>query len=219
MNSAVQENTKVWEGLYSQGKNLLVYPNDSFVRLSYGLLNLKDHPRILDYGCGGGANLLHLARRGFTMSGAEVSPSAIDACKARCVQEGINADFKLITENQLPYPDGAFDAVVAWQVLYYNTWDTFFKAIREIERVLRPGGVFIGTMAQPGDVSHLNSKPLGNGEYISEVSGQEGARLLIVEQEDLQKCFPNRSITVGEFNYLFGQLKSRHFIITYTKPE
>ena len=36
--SSVQSNSKVWEDIYSQGKGILSYPNESMVRLTYGLL-------------------------------------------------------------------------------------------------------------------------------------------------------------------------------------
>jgi len=217
--NVVHGNSKVWEDIYSQGKGMLSYPNESLVRLTYGLLKPESHKQVLDYGFGAAANLIHLARRGFTMTGVEVSPSANEIAKKRCDQENIQADLYLVAGVKLPFEDGRFDVVIAWQVLYYNNWESFFSAMQEIERVLRPRGIFIGTMAGVGDVSHQMGEPLGNCEYISGVPGQEGARLLIVEKNDLQRCFPNRSITVGEFYYQFDSAQSKHFIVTYQKPE
>jgi len=216
--SAVQNNSKVWEGIYSQGKGMLVYPNESMVRLTYGLLKPESHKRILDYGFGTAANLIHLARRGFSMAGVEVSASALEIAQQRCAQENIHADIRLFAGGQLPFEDGSFDVVMAWQVLYYNSWESFHSAMGEIERVLRPGGIFIGTLAGVGDVSHQMSKPLGDCEYISGVLGQEGAHLLIVDKDDLPRCFPQRQIRVGEFYYQFDAPPSRHFIVTYQKP-
>lgn len=88
----------------------------------------------------------------------------------------------------------------------------------EIERVLRPGGVFIGTMTAVGDISHQLGKQIGDCEYISGAPGQEGAHQLIVDKNDLQRCFPNRLITVGEFFYKYGDAQSRHLIVSYQKP-
>lgn len=217
--NAVQSNSKVWEDIYSQGKGMLSYPNESLVRLTYGLLRPELHKQVLDYGFGAAANLIHLARRGFAMTGVEVSPSANVIAKKRCAQENIQADLQLFAGGKLPFEDASFDAVIAWQVLYYNNWESFFSSVREIERVLRPRGIFIGTMAGVGDVSHQMGKPLGDCEYISGVLGQEGAHLLIVDKNDLQRCFPDRSLTTGEFYYQFGESMSRHFIVTYQKPE
>ena len=216
--SAVQSNSKVWEDIYSQGKGVLSYPSEPLVRLTYGLLNPQQHKKVLDYGFGAAANLIHLARRGFAMTGVEVSPSALQIAKTRCAQDNVQADLRLLDGGKLPFDNDSFDAVIAWQVLYYNNWQSLYSAMLEIERVLRPGGLFIGTMAGTNDVSHQMGKPLGDCEYISGVPGQEGAHLLIVEKHELQRCFPNRSITVGEFYYQFGDAISRHFIASYQKP-
>lgn len=214
----MDENSRVWESLYSAGKNILVYPNESFVRMTYGLLDVQTHPRVLDYGFGAGANLLHLGRRGFKMSGIEVSKSAVAIGQKRCKQEGIDAELILSTEPTIPFGDNQFDVVVAWQVLYYNDWKSLAFAVQEIERVLRPGGIFIGTMAQEGDTSHTNSNSLGDCEYVSNVQGQEGARLLIIQESNLTRCFPGRDLRVGQFNYSFNGVESRHFIIVYQLP-
>ena len=148
--SAVQTNSKVWEDIYSQGKGVLSYPNESLVRLTYGLLKPEMHKKVLDYGFGAAANLVHLARRGFAMTGVEVSVSAIEIAKKHCAQENIQADIQLYAGGRLPFENDCFDAVIAWQVLYYNNWESFFLAVQEIERVLRPGGIFVMTMAGGG---------------------------------------------------------------------
>lgn len=218
MNS-VQSNSKVWEDIYSQGKGILSYPNESMVRLTYSLLVPQLHKQILDYGFGSANNLIHLARRGFAMTGVEVSPSALEIAKNRSVDAGVKADLRLIEGGGLPFDQDSFDAVIAWQVLYYNNWTGLHAAILEIERVLRPGGVFIGTMAGVGDISHKLGKALGDCEYISGAPGQEGAHLIILDKHELQRCFPDREITVGEFYYQYGEAQSRHFIISYRKPE
>jgi SAM-dependent methyltransferase len=214
----VRVNAGIWENLYGQGKGLLQYPSESLVRLSYGLLDPQVHAQVLDYGFGAAANLIHLACRGFRMSGVEVSASAVEIAAKRCAAVGVQADLRWSEGGKLPFPDAQFDAVLAWQVLYYNTWGTLRAAVQEIERVLRPGGRFVGTMAGTGDVSHVHATALGDCEYISTVPGQEDARLLIVDKADLPRCFSDRNISVGEFQYQFGKVRSRHFIVTYERP-
>lgn len=98
----IQDNSKVWEDLYSQGKNVLTYPSEQMVRLTYGLLNTQAHKKILDYGFGAAANLIHLARRGFEMTGVEVSQSAVEIAKKRCIQDSVQADLLLFSGGRLP---------------------------------------------------------------------------------------------------------------------
>lgn len=211
-------NTEVWKNLYAQGKNDLRYPNDVLVRMIARILNPKIHHNVLDFGFGTGANLIHLAREGFSVHGIEISPHAIDKTAKRLEKEGLCAELKLLdTTSHLPYSDGFFDAIIAWQVLNYNNWESITTVIIELDRIMKSGGIFIGTMVAPGDISHVHSEPLGDGIYRSKVPSQEGCIVLIPEKEMLPRVFPNRNIETGEFYYSYGGITSRHFIVNYQK--
>jgi SAM-dependent methyltransferase len=214
----ISVNSFIWEELYKQGKSNLSYPNSFLVSLSHHLLDPVQHRKVLDYGFGAGANLIFFARRGFAVSGAEVSKSALDIVRKKLSDEKLEADLRIITKDHIPFDDNSFDAVIAWQVLYYNTWETLNRAVTEINRVLRQGGTFIGTMAAPGDVSQLNSRPLGNSLYESNVPGQERAIILIVDKDQLPKCFPNKILKIGSFSQSFeGIPTSNHWVLSYGK--
>ena len=58
-----QSNHKVWRSLYAQGKADLRYPSEAFVRLSHRLLGPDRPGRVLDFGFGTGANLVHTVAR------------------------------------------------------------------------------------------------------------------------------------------------------------
>lgn len=88
--------------------------------------------RILDVGCGTGANLELLDRFG-QAEGVDVSEEALSFCRARGlkrVQRG--------RAEQLPYEDESFDLVTALDVVEHL--DDDLAALREMRRVLRPGG-------------------------------------------------------------------------------
>ncbi|REE84506.1 methyltransferase family protein [Paenibacillus taihuensis] len=214
-----ETNIDIWESIYKTNQNILGYPDDVLIRVGHHTLKNGECRAVLDYGFGTGSNLIHFIDRGFEVSGVEVSESAIRYLQARLVERGSEADLRSVKEGKLPFENQRFDAVVAWQVLYYNTWQTLSDAIREIERVLRPGGIFIGTMAAPGDFSHINSVPKGDSTYESIVPNQLGATILIVEKEQLARCFPDRELDIGSFGFEFGTRVSRHWIVTYRKPE
>lgn len=182
------------------------------------ILNPEVHRHILDFGFGTGANLIHLARAGFSVYGGEISNHAIEQTRTRLDKEGLSAELKLLDPNShLPYRDDFFDAVIAWQVLYYNNWETIKTAVVELERVMRSGGIFIGTMAAPGDISQVLAEPLGDGVYRSRVPSQEGCIVLIPELEMLQRIFPGRILDIGEFSFRYGEVVARHWIISFKK--
>jgi SAM-dependent methyltransferase len=112
-----------------------------------------ERPQILDVGCGTGANLIMLAEFG-EASGLDVSEDAL----AFCVKRGLD-QVKLGAAEELPYRDGAFDLVTALDVIEHLDDDV--AALKEIHRVLRPGGyvllfvpAFMALWGVQDDVSH-----------------------------------------------------------------
>ncbi len=216
MEKIVDINSKVWRNLYSQGKNDLLVPNDVFVRCARRYLNLSAPGKVLEYGFGTGANLIYLAQLGFEMAGVEISEHAVAKTQQRLQEKGVSANLELLAADEpLPYETNTFDAVVAWQVLCYNDWESWHRAVKEIKRVLKSGGIFIGATAAPGDVSHQQAKCLGNSIYESNVEDQEGCILLIPKAEELPKCFPDERLIVGEFSYTIETTKARHWTMVF----
>ena len=217
MSDVIQVNTSIWETLYSNNRSVMSYPNDPFVRISYRLLSTEKHKKVLEIGFGSGTDMLHLLKRGFDCSGVEVSLSAIQMTQKRIQDAGYQADLRLLENGNIPFEDDQFDAVVAWQVLYYNDWESFWQIEKEIHRVLKPGGIFMGTMPSEGDISQINSTSLGNCIYESSVPGQEGAKLLIVGRDKLSECFPGQDLRIGKYTIEFESLVGQHWVVVYEK--
>jgi SAM-dependent methyltransferase len=90
------------------------------------------NPRILDVGCGTGANLKVLAAYG-RAEGVDISPQAVDFCRER----GLDS-VKLGAIEELPYDDDSFELVTALDVVEHLDDDV--AGLREMRRVLRPDG-------------------------------------------------------------------------------
>jgi ubiquinone/menaquinone biosynthesis C-methylase UbiE len=89
-------------------------------------------PRILDVGCGTGANLFLLSKYG-EVEGVDVSPDALNFCRERGFQH-----LRLGEAEKLPYEDESFDLVTAFDVVEHLDDDV--AGLREFSRVLRKGG-------------------------------------------------------------------------------
>ena len=89
-------------------------------------------PRILDVGCGTGANLLMLSKYG-DAEGVDVSADALAFCRERGLDK-----VRLGAGEELPYEAGTFDLVTAFDVVEHM--DDDLAGLREMRRVLRPGG-------------------------------------------------------------------------------
>ena len=98
--------------------------------------------RVLVPGCGFGADLIRLRRLGAEVSGFDISTEVIDIAARRAERLGVRGiDFRVMTAERLDYPDDSFDAVVFVDVCHHVDIPA---AMREVRRVLRPGGQVFG---------------------------------------------------------------------------
>ena len=101
------------------------------------LAGIRPGQRVLDVGCGPGALTAELAGRIGAGAVSAVEPSASFAAAARERLPGV--DIRLSAAEQLPFPDGSFDAAMAQLVVHFMADPV--AGLREMGRVTRPGGV------------------------------------------------------------------------------
>lgn len=137
-----------WDDKFSSGE-WGKYPPEELVRFMgrhYKKVN-RAEVRVLEVGCGPGANLWFLHREGYRVSGIDGSPSATLQAKERIEKEnkGLNInppDLKTGNFSSLPWEDGCFDVVIDIFSIYANPIAVIEKTLSEVFRVLRPGGQF-----------------------------------------------------------------------------
>jgi len=105
-----------------------------------GRLNLAGP--LLEVGCGTGGFLVSLPI-GMAAAGVDVSMAWLVTAKKRLEESGRNAILICACAEKLPFADGAFDAVAAFDVLEHV--DGVAPVVEEIARTTRTGGLFIGT--------------------------------------------------------------------------
>jgi arsenite methyltransferase len=114
-------------------------------------LALTGNERVLDAGCGRGLALIGCAKKLTTgkavgidlWSAKDLSNNNPDATRANAAAEGVADKVDVETGNitKLPFPDASFDAIISMTVIHnIPARDDRDQALRELARVLKPGG-------------------------------------------------------------------------------
>jgi len=115
----------------------------SWLRRSLATAGRTDNGlRLLDYGCGTGMNLVHLARMG-TAFGVDPAPDAIAFCRERGLENVMQAT-SLAEIKARDVFGGEFDVVTMFDALEHIRDDV--AALRRIRELLRPGGLLVITV-------------------------------------------------------------------------
>lgn len=96
---------------------------------------------VLDLGCAGGFMAERLAQDRAQVWGIDPAAKAVEAARAHTVAGGLDIQYDVGVGEALPYEDAAFDVVVCVDVLEHV--EDLGKVLREVARVLRPGGCFL----------------------------------------------------------------------------
>jgi SAM-dependent methyltransferase len=142
------------------------------LEFAFSLLGDVRGQRVLDFGCGSGANSLVLRTRGADVTALDISPHLLQVTEKRLLAHGFSSgvEFVLASGHEMPLPDHSIDIVFGAAILHHLDLS---KAASEIERILRPGGraVFIEPVRDPKF-------------YVA-----------------IRKAFPNKSEDISPFEY------------------
>jgi SAM-dependent methyltransferase len=97
--------------------------------------------KVLDVGCGNGYVLSRYAAQGATVHGLDLTEQALALSRKRFDLVGLKGAFELTDGDKIPCADDSFDVVCSMGVLHHIADPR--PMIREMQRVLRPGGQLI----------------------------------------------------------------------------
>lgn len=137
-----------WEKIHSQ-RAWSRYPNEELVRFigrNYFKLprEKRQEVKVLEWGCGQGANLWFLVKEGFDVYGFDISQSAIEKGVEYLSREyNVKADLKVVdARKELPYKDGFFDIIIDCASIQHVSFKDHNKVYKEIHRILKSEGKF-----------------------------------------------------------------------------
>lgn len=109
--------------------------------------------KLLEVGCGVGIDLVRFAQGGARTTGIDLAEVSIDLARQNFQQHGLQGNLRVMNGESMTFADNSFDVVYAHGVLQYTAHAE--KMVKEIYRVLRPGGQAI--MMVYNRISWLNA--------------------------------------------------------------
>jgi len=207
-----------WDSIfqnYEWGK----YPPEDLVRFVarnfYQSANRAD-TRLLEVGCGTGANLWYMAREGFSVYGIDGSKVAIERATERCESEGQRVTLQVGEIMALPYENEFFHGVVDIECIYANSLRDSKVILQEIKRVLKPGGKFFSKTFMTGTYGDGNGTAL-EGEPNTYLEITEGAfkkgygTIRLTSEEDLKALYA--IFEIENVDYVIRSEQNRRFEI------
>jgi tellurite methyltransferase len=120
--------------------------------------NITPGMRILDAGCGGGRNLVHLLREGYEIFAADANPSAVEQLRAlaAALAPTLPAEnFRVEPVEAMSFSNAFADVVLLSAVLHFARDDAHFTAmLHGAWRALKPGGLFFCRLASTIGMQH-----------------------------------------------------------------
>ncbi|MDO4515091.1 MAG: class I SAM-dependent methyltransferase, partial [Lachnospiraceae bacterium] len=191
-------------------------------------LEMKGNEKVLDLACGFGRHCLELARRGYDVTGVDITPAYIEYATTQAQAENLNARFICSDIRDLRFAE-QFDVVLNMAdgaIGYLENEEENLKIFRVVSNALKPGGKHLmDIMSGNYAASHFPCKLWDAGEKSLTLSNFEWdakTKTLIYGQvdypygealykPDMQQGNPIRLYTQEEIEAIFAELKMNVF--------
>jgi len=148
---------------------------DPDVAAAVALLRGRGARRVLDLGCGVGRDACFLASAGFQVDAMDASASGLAYAAGQARDLDLQVNFREGLMTALPYADNTFDYALSFNVIYHGDSGVVGRAITEIHRILKPGGLFHGTMLSKRNVNFWRGTQIAPNTFV--IDGAEGDKI------------------------------------------
>jgi SAM-dependent methyltransferase len=149
-----QEMKQLWEDSFDEQIARGAYntaPVEALIRsTAYWLRDQERRPlHFLEMGCGAGPTLVWLAQKGITVSGIDIATNALELARQNLTRHGYTDRIGQLVEGTVvktPFADASFDGILESCVFQHIPKAERIQTFREVARLLKPGGIFVGHM-------------------------------------------------------------------------
>ena len=215
-----------WEEVYQRqpwGK----YPGEDLIRfVARNFYRMPDRGavKILEVGCGPGANLWYMAREGFSVYGIDGSRTAIEMARGRLDAEcpGWKGQLWCADLRELPIEDARMDGVIDNEAACCNPFEESGQIYSEMARVTKPGGKLFSRTFASGCWGDGTGEPLGRDAWRVAAGPLQGKGLArFTRREDIAGLMGGFRIEEVELltrTMAGGTHEVREWLITAVKP-
>jgi SAM-dependent methyltransferase len=218
-----------WEAAHTEPRFRPAYPHEQVVRWTFRNFPppQRHSMRFLDLGCGAGRHAIFFAQEGFQTSACDLSSIGVRELLAKAGNLGLPIEAWQTPASDLSRCDTqSFDAVCCFAVLYYMTLAEAQAALREVLRVLKPGGKFICVTRTADDSRRPPSQPVSPATWhVGELatgapSGVEvGMNMLFFSREEIMVLFSEFSdVCIDRMSYVHHEFVDDDWVISACKP-
>ena len=129
----------------SEGRADWLAPHPAVVAL-IPLLKARGVQHVLDLGCGVGRHALLFAEHGFIVEAIDGAAAGLDFARREATARDLRVNLRQADADALPFTNESFDYVLSWNVIFHGTMGDVGRRLAEIWRVLKPAGLYQGTM-------------------------------------------------------------------------
>ena len=174
---------------------------------------------VLDCGAGGDQPPLSMFYdHGCRTFGVEIAPMALEQTVEYCAKSGKTLNVILSDMRHLPFGDQSFSFVYSYNAIFFMTKQDIQRALQEIDRVLRGGGLCFVNFLSVDDADFYDNEmsSIGNEIYGSErfsfhEDGEpdayfQGYEILQKEKRLLEKLFEGKVLKQAYLDYIVKKL-------------
>ncbi len=175
--------------------------------------------KALDIGCGEGFYSIYLAKKGFDVTGIDLSENAVRSAKQNAKKENVKIKFIAMDTSELSKLNKKFDFILEWALLHHIVPKKRKKYAKDVEKILNKGGKYLSIC-----FNNQNSDFGAEGKNLRTIpkgaAMPEGTKLYYSSLEEVKELFKEHfqiietkliKISTGSkphiVNYLFMEKK------------